>query len=132
MIEEQGRTGEQEERDAVAPGMDDMLSLDDDEWSAVLAALPALVSARARNGERTRAFVDAVLWIAATGRPWVRLSSSAGPWHSVYVRFTRWAHEGLWDSEAGDALYFHAKYVHPSWSRTKIARATIDTHIFYR
>jgi transposase len=25
------------------------------------------------------------------------LSSSAGPWHSVYVRFTRWAHEGLWD-----------------------------------
>ena len=50
MIEEQGRTGEQEERDAVAPGMDDMLSLDDDEWRAVLAALPALVSARARNG----------------------------------------------------------------------------------
>jgi transposase len=97
MIEEQGRTGEQEERDAVAPGMDDMLSLDDDEWRAVLAALPALVSARARNGERTRAFVDAVLWIAATGRPWVQLSSSAGPWHSVYVRFTRWAHEGLWD-----------------------------------
>lgn len=97
MIEEQVRTGEQEERDAVAPGMDDMLSLDDDEWRAVLAALPALVSARARNGERTRAFVDAVLWIAATGRPWVQLSSSAGPWHSVYVRFTRWAHEGLWD-----------------------------------
>ena len=70
MIEEQGRTGEQEERDAVSPGMDDMLSLDDDEWRAVLAA---------------------------TGRPWVQLSSSAGPWHSVYVRFTRWAHEGLWD-----------------------------------
>ena len=44
----------------------------------------------------------------------------------------RIAHEGLWDSQAGDALYFHAKYVHPSWSRTKIARATIDTHIFYR
>ncbi len=44
----------------------------------------------------------------------------------------RIAHEGLWDSRAGDALYFHANYVHPSWSRTKIARATIDTHIFYR
>jgi spore germination cell wall hydrolase CwlJ-like protein len=44
----------------------------------------------------------------------------------------RIAHEGLWDSQAGDALYFHAKYVHPSWSRTKIARATIDSHIFYR
>ena len=49
MIEEQGRTEEQEERDAVASGMDDMLSLDDDEWRAVLAALPALVSARAQR-----------------------------------------------------------------------------------
>ncbi|MFA9199949.1 MAG: cell wall hydrolase [Cypionkella sp.] len=44
----------------------------------------------------------------------------------------RIAHEGLWDSAAGDALYFHARYVRPSWSRTKIARATIDSHIFYR
>ena len=42
------------------------------------------------------------------------------------------AHRGLWDSEAGDALFFHAKYVRPSWSRKKIATATIDTHIFYR
>lgn len=42
------------------------------------------------------------------------------------------AHEGLWDSEAADSLYFHAKYVKPRWSRTKIARATIDSHIFYR
>ncbi len=44
----------------------------------------------------------------------------------------RIAHEGLWQSEARDALFFHAAYVRPSWSRTKIARATIDTHIFYR
>ena len=44
----------------------------------------------------------------------------------------RIVHEGLWDSAAGDALYFHANYAKPSWSRTKIARATIDTHIFYR
>jgi spore germination cell wall hydrolase CwlJ-like protein len=42
------------------------------------------------------------------------------------------AHEDLWKSEAGDALYFHAKYVRPSWARQKVARATIDTHIFYR
>ncbi|NTZ43543.1 cell wall hydrolase [Altererythrobacter sp. SALINAS58] len=42
------------------------------------------------------------------------------------------AHEGTWESPADDSLYFHAKYVKPSWSRSKIARATIDTHIFYR
>ncbi|MEP5937690.1 MAG: cell wall hydrolase [Erythrobacter sp.] len=44
----------------------------------------------------------------------------------------RIAHEGNWDSEAQDSLYFHANYVRPSWSRKKQRRATIDTHIFYR
>ncbi len=42
------------------------------------------------------------------------------------------AHRELFDSPVRDALYFHATYVRPSWSRTKIARATIDQHIFYR
>jgi spore germination cell wall hydrolase CwlJ-like protein len=42
------------------------------------------------------------------------------------------AQQDLWESEAGDALYFHATYVRPSWARQKVARATIDTHIFYR
>lgn len=44
----------------------------------------------------------------------------------------RIAHEGRWNSEAGDALYFHAKYVKPGWSRKKVARATISSHVFYR
>ncbi|WP_336985275.1 cell wall hydrolase [Altererythrobacter aquiaggeris] len=42
------------------------------------------------------------------------------------------AHEGTWQSEAGDSLYFHATYVKPRWARTKTARATIRTHVFYR
>lgn len=42
------------------------------------------------------------------------------------------AHQGLWDSAADDALYFHAHYVKPSWAKRKIARTTIDSHIFYR
>lgn len=42
------------------------------------------------------------------------------------------AHQGLWDSAADDALYFHARYVKPSWARRKVARTTIDRHIFYR
>ena len=44
----------------------------------------------------------------------------------------RIAHRELWDSEAEDSLYFHATYVKPRWARHKIARATIDRHIFYR
>lgn len=42
------------------------------------------------------------------------------------------AHKDMWDCEAGDAVYFHAKYVSPSWSRRKVRTAQIDTHIFYR
>ena len=44
----------------------------------------------------------------------------------------RIAHQELWDSEASDSLYFHANYVTPRWARTKVARARIDSHIFYR
>jgi len=42
------------------------------------------------------------------------------------------AHEDLWESQAGDALYFHARYVKPGWARSKVQLAQIDTHIFYR
>jgi hypothetical protein len=42
------------------------------------------------------------------------------------------AHQGLWDSQAGNAVFFHARYVKPGWSRTKTRLAQIDTHIFYR
>jgi hypothetical protein len=42
------------------------------------------------------------------------------------------AHRGLWDSEAEDAVFFHARYVKPGWSRNKTRLAQIDTHIFYR
>ena len=61
--------------------------------------------------------------------PEARTSSTA--WRKAKA-LARIAHQGLWDSEAGDSLYFHAKYVRPSWSRKKIATATIDTHIFYK
>lgn len=61
--------------------------------------------------------------------PAIKRSSAA--WHRAKA-IARIAHENLWDSEARDSLYFHADYVQPSWSRTKTARATIDTHIFYR
>lgn len=44
----------------------------------------------------------------------------------------RIAHRELWETEAGDALYFHATTVRPRWARTKVASATIDRHIFYR
>ena len=42
------------------------------------------------------------------------------------------AHQDLWHSAAGDALYFHARYVSPGWARNKVQLAAIESHIFYR
>lgn len=61
--------------------------------------------------------------------PTIRTGSNA--WKRAKA-IARIAHEGNWDSEAQDSLYFHANYVRPGWSRKKQRRATIDTHIFYR
>jgi len=61
--------------------------------------------------------------------PAIRTSSPA--WQRARA-IARIAHEGLWDSEAGDALYFHADYARPRWARGKLARATISGHTFYR
>ncbi len=55
----------------------------------------------------------------------------SGAWKRAR-KIARIAHEDLWHSKARDSLYFHAKRVRPSWSRRKIARATISHHIFYR
>lgn len=60
-----------------------------------------------------------------------RIKRGSSAWNRAKT-IARIAHEGMWDSKAGDALYFHAKYVNPKWSRKKVARATINSHIFYR
>ncbi|WP_095012339.1 cell wall hydrolase [Tsuneonella mangrovi] len=61
--------------------------------------------------------------------PHIRKSSPA--WKRAKA-IARIAHEDLWQSKAENALYFHTRSVHPRWSRTRIAEATINSHIFYR
>jgi transposase len=112
MMEE--RSGEQELDGGVAgTGVPDAaLHLDQARWDAIVATLPPLVRARAVNGVRTRAFLEAVLWIAVTRQPWGRLPRACGPWHSVYVRFTRWAQDGIWE-EVIASLQSHADIAEP-------------------
>ena len=57
----------------------------------------------------------------STSRAWLRAKAIA-----------QIAHQELWESEVGDALFFHATYVQPSWARQKTQLAKIDTHVFYR
>ncbi|MEM7780467.1 MAG: cell wall hydrolase [Pseudomonadota bacterium] len=60
-----------------------------------------------------------------------RINTSSAAWTRAKA-VARIAHDGMWQSEASDAVYFHADYVSPRWSRAKTRLAKIDTHIFYR
>lgn len=57
---------------------------------------------------------------------------TASPSWARAVAIAQIAHQGMWESQAGEAVFFHARYVKPGWSRTKTRLAQIDTHIFYR
>lgn len=59
------------------------------------------------------------------------INTSSAAWDRAKAVATI-AHEGLWESQAADAVYFHASYVRPAWSRRKVRLAQIDTHVFYR
>ena len=60
-----------------------------------------------------------------------RISRGSNAWQKA-KKIATIAHRGLWESEAQDSLYFHAKYVSPRWARAKSRRTAINTHIFYR
>ncbi len=60
-----------------------------------------------------------------------RIRTGTAAWSRAKA-IARIAHDGMWDSKVDGAVYFHAKYVRPSWSHRKTRTATIDTHIFYR
>lgn len=70
--------------------------LDDPQWTRVLAVLPGRIGVRASNGGNARRFLEAVLWMAHTRAYWSDIPSEYGAWHAIYIRFGRWAHEGVW------------------------------------
>jgi spore germination cell wall hydrolase CwlJ-like protein len=57
--------------------------------------------------------------------------ASSPAWRKA-VAIARIAHQDLWDSGAGDALYFHAARVRPQWASNRGSVTRIDSHIFYR
>ncbi|MCB2066902.1 MAG: cell wall hydrolase [Erythrobacter sp.] len=61
--------------------------------------------------------------------PTPNLGSAA--WDSARA-IARIAHRDLWQSAAADSLFFHATRVRPAWAGRRIARATIENHVFYR
>ena len=73
------------------------LMLKDHQWERMQPHLPGKPSDPGRTGANNRLFVEAVLWLARTGVPWRDLPDCFGNWNCVFVRFSRWSKDGVWD-----------------------------------
>ena len=52
----------------------------------------------ARPAGDNRRFINGMLHVLRTGCPWRNMHERYGKWNSVYVRFRRWAEQGVWDA----------------------------------
>ena len=71
-------------------------AISDDRWERLAPLLPGKASDPGRTAADNRRFIDAVLWVARTGAPWPALPERFGKYNSVFQRFNRWAHKGVW------------------------------------
>jgi hypothetical protein len=98
-------------------------------------AVAQVIINRTEDGRFPRSYCGVVAqpgqfsFMRGRNMPQVREGSAA--WNRA-VAVAQIAHKGLWEAQAGNAVFFHARYVNPGWSHTKTRLAQIDTHIFYR
>lgn len=69
--------------------------LPDPAWEAVEPHLPTYATGRPRKDDRR--VLNGIFWILRTGAPWRDLPERYGAWQTVYSRFRRWQHAGVWD-----------------------------------
>jgi transposase len=74
----------------------DRLVLNDEQWARISGLIIGRPDQRGSTGRDNRMFVEGVLWIARTGSPWRDLPEVFGEWNSVFRRFSRWSHKGVW------------------------------------
>jgi len=72
--------------------------LTDKEWALVGALLPAERGRWSRPAQDNRRFLNGMLYVLRVGCPWRDMHERYGKWNSVYVRFRRWAEQGVWDA----------------------------------
>jgi transposase len=71
--------------------------LDDASWEKIAKRLRGKTRARALKSMHTRRFIEVVLWVADNELCWNHVPTRYGKWHTVYVRFGRWALSCTWD-----------------------------------
>ncbi len=72
--------------------------LSDEEWEVIGPLLPSERGRWARPAGDNRRFLNGMLHVLRVGCPWRDMHERYGRWNSVYVRFRRWAEQGVWDA----------------------------------
>ena len=72
--------------------------LTDDEWALVGALLPPERGRWSRPAQDNCRFLNGMRYVLRVGCPWRDMHERYGKWNSVYVRFRRWAEQGVWDA----------------------------------
>jgi putative transposase len=73
------------------------LVLSDESWARIAPHIIGDGNGRGAPGKDNRMFVEGVLWVARTGAAWRDLPEIFGGWNTVFRRFSRWSHKGIWD-----------------------------------
>lgn len=84
-----------DEHKAREAGLRNLRRLSDSQWEKVSMVLPGKLGKLARSGNG-KVFLEAVLWVADNRMRWLDLPKEFGNSHAVYIRFTRWANDGIW------------------------------------
>ena len=71
--------------------------LTDAEWELIGALLPSERGRKSRPALDNRRYLNGMLHVLRVGCPWRDMHERYGKWNSVYVRFRRWAEQGVWD-----------------------------------
>jgi len=72
--------------------------LSDAEWELIGPLLPSEQGRWARPSGDNRRFLNGMVHVLRVGCPWRNMHERYGRWNSVYVRFRRWAEQGVWDA----------------------------------
>ncbi|WP_287003327.1 transposase [Sphingobium sp.] len=72
--------------------------LSDAEWDLIGPLLPPERGRHARPAGDNRRYLNGMLHVLRVGCPWRDMHERYGKWNSVYVRFRRWAEQGVWDA----------------------------------
>ena len=69
-----------------------------EQWEVIGALLPAERGRKSRPAMDNRRFLNGMLHVLRVGCPWRDMHERYGKWNSIYVRFRRWAEQGVWDA----------------------------------